>query len=240
MKPMSISRSVILIMLVLPVLGGCQTMLPSAEPATVDQVYTARGNEPGWLLKMDSKTIAYEGDYGGTKINIPALEGRPSFNGMRYITERLTIDITYSSCADDMSGKRFADTVTVIADGRQVTGCGGRALPPESLNDTTWTILMIDQLPVLQDVKTEVRFVDGKISGTAGCNRMNGSYSIASNVLSFGDIATTRMMCSEKQMAQEAKFLALLKGKVTKRYSVSGDLILADEKGNRATLQQVL
>ena len=47
-------------------------------------------------------------------------------------------------------------------------------------------------------------------------------------------------MCPEKQMAQEARFLALLNGKVTKRYSVEGNLILANESGQRATLKPVV
>ena len=240
MVPMSISRNVTLLALTLPVLAACQTMSPSDEPTTADQVYIARGNEPGWILRIYSKTIDYQGDYGETKINIPAPEGRPSFNGMRYVTDRLTVDVTYASCTDDMSGKRFADTVTVMADGKQVKGCGGRALPPESLNDTTWTITMIDQFPVLEAIPTEVRFADGRVSGNAGCNRFNGTYDVASNALTFGPMASTRMMCSEKQMAQEAKFLALLSSTLTKRYSVEGNLILADDKGNRATLRQVL
>jgi heat shock protein HslJ len=240
MAIMNISRNPLILAVALPLFAACQTMSPPGEPATDDPVYTARGNEPGWILKMDSKTIDYQGDYGETKIRIPAPEGRPSFNGMRYVSERLTVDVTYSTCTDDMSGKRFADTVTVSAGDKQVKGCGGRALPPESLHDTTWTIVMIGQMPVLDDVRTEVRFADGRISGTAGCNRFNGDYSIASNVLTVGPVVSTRMMCPEKQMAQEAKFLALMASKLTKRYSVSGDLILADDKGNRATLRQVL
>lgn len=237
---MTFSRKSLMPALVFSFLAACQAMPPAKEAVTPDQIYTARGNEPGWILKMDSKSIDYEGDYGATKIKIPAPVARPSFNGMRYVSERLTVDVTYATCTDDMSGKRFADTVSVMADGKQVKGCGGRALPPESLNDTTWVIVMIDQLPVLEGVKTEVRFADDRVSGTAGCNRFNGSYSVANNLLTFGGVASTRMMCAERQMAQEAKVLALLGGPATKRYSVEGYLILADEKGNRMTLRQVL
>ena len=238
----NVSRSLWIAVFTLPWLASCQTMPASAptEPPKADQIYTARGNEPGWILRMDSKVIDYQGDYGETQIRVPAPEGRPSFNGMRYVTDRLTIDVTYASCTDDMSGKRFADTVSVMADGKEIKGCGGRVLPPESLNDTTWAIVMIDQLPVLEGIATELRFADGRVSGSAGCNRFNGEYTLSSNVITFGPIASTRMMCPEKLMAQEAKFLALLMGKVIKRYSVEGNLILADEKGNRATLRQVL
>ncbi len=224
----------------LMVLTSCQTVPPVSETPPTGQLYTARGNEPGWILKMDGRTLDYEGNYGDTKIKVAAPEGRPSFNGMRYVTERLTVDVTYASCADDMSGKRFADTVTVLANGQEYKGCGGRALPPESLDDTTWTIVMMDQLSVLEGINTEVRFADGRISGTAGCNRFNGTYSVVRDALTFGSVASTKMMCPEKQMAQEMKFLAILTGPVTKRYSVEGNLILTDAKGNRVTLRQVL
>ncbi|MEP7349266.1 MAG: META domain-containing protein [Sphingorhabdus sp.] len=226
--------------LALPFLAACQTLPSADEILNSDQLYVARGNEPGWILKMDGQTIDYLGNYGETKIKVPAPQGHPSFNGMRYVTDRLTVDVTYASCADGMSGKRFADTVTVLAYGMEYKGCGGRTLPPESLNDTSWTILLMDQLPVIGGVNNEVRFADGKVSGTAGCNRFNGSYSVAGNVLTFGAVASTKMICSEKQMAQEAKFLSLISGPVTTRYTINGNLILADDKGNRITLQQVV
>jgi heat shock protein HslJ len=221
-------------------LSACQTVSKTEPPADDAASYIARGNEPGWILKMDGKTLDYEGDYGATKIKVAQPEGRPSLNGMRYVTDRLNVDITYASCTDDMSGARYSDSVLVAADGKDVKGCGGRKLPPETLDGTTWTIIMMDQMPTLDTIKTEVRFADGKISGTAGCNRFTGSYGHVSNVLTFAGIASTRMMCPEKQMAQETRFLALLQGQVTKRYSVDGNLILSNENGQRATLEPAM
>ena len=237
---MELSLKLLLTVSALATLAACQTMSDQEPPHSSDRIYEARGNEPGWRLSIDDFNLYYEGNYGETRITVPAPQGRPSFNGMRYVADRLTVDVTYASCTDDMSGKRFADTVTVLADGKEVKGCGGRALPPESLNDTTWVIVTMDQLPVLEGIQTEVRFADGRVSGTAGCNRLNGTYSITRNVLTFGGMASTKMMCPQKQMAQEAKFLALLTGRLTQRYTFEGDLILADEKGSRIALRQVI
>jgi heat shock protein HslJ len=237
---MAITRQLAISVFLLSILTACQTTPSAQVPSVADQVYAARGNEPGWILKMDGKTIDYQGDYGQTKITIPAPEPRPSFNGMRHVADRLTVDITYSSCADDMSGKRFSDTVTVLADGKQLRGCGGRPLPPESLNETSWTILMMDLMPVLEGVATELRFADGKISGTAGCNRFNGSFTVAGNIVTVGPMVSTRMMCPEKQMVQEARFLSLLSGPLTKRYTVEGNLVLDNNAGQRVTLKLVL
>lgn len=220
-------------------LAACQSVAPPA-PSVLEPYFTARGNEPGWIVRFDKEKIAFEGNYGETKITVPKPDGRPSFNGMRYVTDRLTVDVTHATCTDDMSGRRYAETVTVFVGGKQFRGCGGRNLPPESLNDTVWKIVMMDQMPVLEGAQTELRFSGGRVSGTAGCNRVTGSYSLSGNDLTFGEMATTRMMCGEKQMAQEAKFLALLKGTVTKRYTVDGDLILTNESGQRATFEQVV
>ena len=225
----------------LPLLASCQTSNMLQTPAVEQDVYfTAKGNEPGWIVRFDAENIAFEGDYGDTKVTVPKPDGRASFNGTRYVTDRLTVDVTHATCTDDMSGKRFAETVTVLANGKEYRGCGGRNLPPQTLNDTVWTVIMLNQMPAADGIKTEVRFADGRISGTAGCNRFFGTYTQSKNVLTFGSVALTEMMCPEKQMAQEEAFLELLSGPVTERYSVDGHLILANDKGNRATLRQVL
>lgn len=219
-------------------LTGCQTPTPTVAGPEV--YFTARGNEPGWIVRFDAEKIAFEGDYGDTKITVPRPDGRPSFNGMRYFTDQLTVDVTHSTCADVMSGQRYAETVTVLANGKEYKGCGGRNLPPESLDGTGWTIVMMDQLPVLEAISTELRFADGRVSGTAGCNRISGSYTTKGSEILFGAIAATRMMCPEKQMAQEAKLLTLLKGKVATRYTVDGDLILTNDNGQSATFRRVI
>ena len=227
----------------LPALCSC---IPAAEPPQPSPMpadgdaYVARGNEPGWMLTMDEKTIAYQGDYGQTKISVPAVTGTPSFNGMRYITPRLTVDVTYAACSDDMSGKRFADSVMVTADGRTVKGCGGRALPPETLDDTHWKIVSIDEMPVASGGKAaELHFAGGKISGSAGCNNLSGGYLAEGTSLTFAPIAATRMMCPEPQMTQEMKLLGILKGKAATRYTIDGKLIVTGENGSRLMLEQI-
>lgn len=71
------------------ILVGCQTNEPVR--ATPEVYFTARGNEPGWIVRFDSEKIAFEGDYGEIKITVAKPEGRPSFNGMRYISDRMSL-----------------------------------------------------------------------------------------------------------------------------------------------------
>jgi uncharacterized membrane protein len=87
--------------------------------------YEARGNEPGWNLRIHDRKIDYVGNYGDTRITVDRPDPSPSLNGRRYQAPRLTVDITYSRCNDDMSGHGYEHQVLVTADGQSYRGCGG-------------------------------------------------------------------------------------------------------------------
>jgi heat shock protein HslJ len=57
-----------------------------------------------------------------------------------------------------------------------------------------------------------------KVQGSAGCNRMTGTYQLDGQKLKFGPLATTRMACPAMQT--ETAFLKALEA--TTRYEVSG------------------
>ena len=57
-----------------------------------------------------------------------------------------------------------------------------------------------------------------KVQGSAGCNRMMGTYTLDGEKLKFGPLATTRMACPA--METESAFLKALAA--TTRYEVSG------------------
>ena len=74
---------------------------------------------------------------------------------------------------------------------------------------------------VLQDTTLGFAFTnDGKVEGTAGCNRFTGTYASKGAALSFGPLAATRMMCAkpEKIMEQEQQFLTALGTVATARF----------------------
>ena len=104
--------------------AACAYPAVTTPPAEVE-VYRALGQEPGWTLTISDGRIDYVGDYGETRISAPRPDPRTSFNGRRYETPRLTVDIAYSRCNDAMSGHGYEHQVMVIADGRTVRGCGG-------------------------------------------------------------------------------------------------------------------
>ena len=57
-----------------------------------------------------------------------------------------------------------------------------------------------------------------KVQGSAGCNRMMGSYELSGSSLKFGPLATTRMACPS--MDAEQAYLGALSA--TTRYEIAG------------------
>lgn len=82
-----------------------------------------------------------------------------------------------------------------------------------------------------------LRLEDGRVSGSAGINRLMGDYTLAGDRLGFGVIATTMMAGPPERMEAEQRFLSAL-GQVA-RWSVvaAGEpeagtsLVLADDDG---------
>ena len=70
-------------------------------------------------------------------------------------------------------------------------------------------------------LKTEVTaiFEEGKLTGSAGCNTYNGTYTASSgsseNEIAIGPLATTRMACAENVMGQETRYLSALEAAET-------------------------
>ena len=67
---------------------------------------------------------------------------------------------------------------------------------------------------------TAVFGADGQLSGSAGCNRYNAPYEVDGAKITIGAPATTRMMCPQPIMDQEAQYLAAIQLAAT--YNVQG------------------
>lgn len=112
-----------------PAAAAGNAAVPAATPAKPEaaaEPYTARGQEPGWALTIAKGRIDYQGNYGGKRIEVTAPEPATTANGRRYVTERLTVAITYKRCNDAMSGHGYEHEVKVTADGESYDGCGGK------------------------------------------------------------------------------------------------------------------
>ena len=62
------------------------------------------------------------------------------------------------------------------------------------------------------DSNKTLLFENGKISGSAGCNSISGSYSVKEKQVTFEPIASTMMACPETIMQQESTVLSAFTG----------------------------
>jgi putative lipoprotein len=92
--------------------------------------FRAIGNEPAWHMDIaNGEKILLVTNYGEQRYEFPFAMPDSTY-------DRKTYDITASGhhlkavieekpCNDSMSGRAFANTVTVTVDGKEYTGCGG-------------------------------------------------------------------------------------------------------------------
>lgn len=103
-----------------------------------------------------------------------------------------------------------ADSAILRVDGAELTEC--RLISPDQdITVGVWNISTIGDKAAIFPSRTElVFFPDGRVSATAGCNRLIGAYRRHGGFLSFGRIASTRMACGDGLGEQEAAFFAAL------------------------------
>lgn len=95
---------------------------------TSPPIFRGVGQEPGWIVRIYPDYIVYEADYGERTVRVRTPEAAASEDTVRYVTDELTVEIADGECADVMSGARYGASVTVIEDGRSLSGCGGEEL----------------------------------------------------------------------------------------------------------------
>ena len=88
----------------------------------------------------------------------------------------------------------------------------------------TWSVTDIRGQKVLKDSEPGLQFgEDGRLSATAGCNKMSSSVDADDDGITIGMIAATRMMCPEPLMNQESQFMMALE--LVRRFNIADDLL---------------
>lgn len=95
-----------------------------------------------------------------------------------------------------------------------------------TLENTYWKLIELDGRPaqVLPgEREAHIVLYSGRASGSSGCNKLMGSYTLASGSLRIGPLASTRMACPPAMMAQEATLAAAFNR--TSAYRVAGETL---------------
>ncbi|UQA55344.1 META domain-containing protein [Polyangium aurulentum] len=83
------------------------------------------------------------------------------------------------------------------------------------LANTQWVLVAIVEgdeasLPV-EGTEVTLEFRNDGIAAGRACNLYQGQYTVEGNALSFGDMATTLMLCPEEESAQEGRYYGALR-----------------------------
>lgn len=76
-----------------------------------------------------------------------------------------------------------------------------------NLNQTSWILTSLNDQAALPEAVVTLDFMDGKLTGTDGCNRYHSSYTLEGKKLTINkNMASTMMMCPENFMQQAATY----------------------------------
>jgi uncharacterized lipoprotein YbaY len=108
------------------------------------------------------------------------------------------------------------------------------------LAGTEWVAATVDGDPVAANVSPTMSFdADGRVTGSAGCNRYFGAYAIDGGSITFGHLAATQMMCPPEQMQLEQRYLATLAGVATFERGVGRLVLYSSDGGETMVLNEV-
>ena len=128
-------------------------------------------------------------------------------------------------------------TATLLA-AALAAGCGSGIPLDEPIEGPVWRLDQLGGEPVTagSDPRRDPQVVfdrsSGRLSGSGGCNRMNGSYTRTASQLRLGQIAATKMACADPaRNALETQFFLALQATASYRLQGPGRMALLDGTG---------
>lgn len=160
------------------------------------------GNEPSWSLDVDFDNIMRFKALAGDSVNTPVPEPQVTGKEEKYVAETeagsLEVSITEEPCTDNMSGEQFSHTVSVVISGKEYQGCGRYLMSDDMAYEGQWTLARINGKDFSQGNMREIPMLvigeaENKVTGSTGCNRLNGQVHVEGDSIRFENIAITRM-----------------------------------------------
>ncbi len=126
----------------------------------------------------------------------------------------------------------FITLCTACSDSRDEVEPMSSAAAALELTGTSWMVVVIDDNGVVDDSTVTLLFPEeGKMVGSAGCNRYFGTVLVDGSSISFSDTGATMMACPEPLMTQEQSFLGALSSISRGEVDSDARLVLYDDAG---------
>jgi heat shock protein HslJ len=131
--------------------------------------------------------------------------------------------------------KLEADTLTVTSGGTTISLLDRKTAEPDlPLDGTKWSLETVITGEVAShqagSEKAWITFSGERVTGSTGCNELQGVVARDNGKLTFGDLVTTRRACVGDGAALESALLDTLKGEVT--YEIDSSRLKLRARGN--------
>ncbi|RUO63146.1 META domain-containing protein [Pseudidiomarina insulisalsae] len=179
------------------------------QEGTLPQQFSARGNEPFWLVAVDGteatlRTPGNEKPY--PDIHLSSLVSIDSTTFTLRLDDATELQLVDTICYDSMSGHSYPYTATLKTVSGDLPGCAGDT--NMLISGASWQLhttgIEFSEAPSL------TFHSDQRVSGFAGCNYLTGSYQLSGEGIRFSPLAVTKRMCGPQVMAFENEFLRQL------------------------------
>ncbi|MBB3180601.1 META domain-containing protein [Variovorax sp. Sphag1AA] len=129
-------------------------------------------------------------------------------------------------------------TAIVLLAAGLLAGCGSGISLDEPIEGPVWRLEQLGDDPVTpagdpqRDAQLQFDRNNGKVSGSGGCNRVTGTFQRSGSTLKMGQLAATRMACTDPARgANEAQFFAALQSTTSYRLQGNSRMTLLDSGG---------
>ena len=119
------------------------------------------------------------------------------------------------------SPRRFAAIGLAVALFAVAACSDDRSITNEDIDATAWVSSSVEGETLVEGTQIELAFQDGQIAANAGCNNMNGAYTLDNATLLVRQMAQTLQGCPDDLTAQDQWLLALLESQP--RLSLDGE-----------------
>ncbi len=221
------------------ILSACTAMSPAGDPPELSGTAWVLSSLPGQSLLPDATVTArfedgrVQGMDGCNRYTSPYTAAGSTLQvGPRGASTQMACPPAVMKQAEAfMSALAGTRTYRIAAGQLQLLTADGAVLATlaaqsHALAGTSWRVTGYNNgkqavVSVLAGTGLTMAFsADGKVGGSAGCNRYTAAYASEGEKLTFGPAAVTRMMCArpERVMEQEQQFLRALETVATARF----------------------
>ena len=203
-----------------------RTFLSSAATQDGKPYPLVAGTQISLWFPEDGRLVANAGcnTIGGDNVSLS--DGKLSASGSMGMTEmgcdapRHKQDEWLAKLLESKPSWKLDESTLTLTSGQTVLTLLDKkvAKPDLPLEGTKWTVNTVFTGDVASNSvgmeKAYLVFADGKVTGSTGCNQLNGTATISGSEITFGDIATTKMGCPDPLTQVERSVLLVLKGTV--------------------------